>query len=489
MRLLAILALAVAAAGAVSGQQSFNQYQSNLYWASGAADPRVLMLGPGARLWVGSGDGTVRILEDNDHNGVVDNVRLFVAGVFSPHGLAWRPAGAGYEIFVAHLTSAFGGTGQITRFIDADGDDVFESVVFVVLNLPSGAHQVNNIELDPSGQWLYLAQGAQSDSVPGGGAVVARVSPQAQNLLWGSPQVQVVATGMRNAWGIEFHPSGELFATENGRDDQGPAQPPEEFNRVVLGRDYGFPAVSGMPPAGHPSEPPVGLFETHTSANGFAFDTGSLLTGFEGQVFVAEWGSWPGITPSPVGRKIVQGNLHQRANGSWELASWDFLAGCGHPLDVEIGPAGELFFSVQWGVPGWPEGIHRVVPAHGIALRLQGVPEPGQPIQVTVRSPSRPGHVYQVAASAGTGPLPTALGDLGLSWDDLFVLSLTPNPWLVFAPWNTLDANGVSAGANVVNLPPLPALQGFVLYLAAVTVDPLSGQLSSISPTARLRIL
>ncbi len=476
--------------GGIAAQQPMNQYTSNTYWLGGAADPRVLMLGPGGRIFTGCGDGSVRILEDNDNNGVVDNVINFVFGAWSCHGLAWKPNGAtGYDLYVSHLTAPSGGTGTITCFTDLTGDDIFDVVTTVVLTLPSGAHQVNNIKLDATGQWLYIAQGATANTSAGGGAMVARVASNAVNVLWGSPQVIVVGTGLRNPWGIEFHPSGELFATDNGRDDLGATDPPDEFNRVVMGQDYGFPTVSGMPPVGNPTTAPIGLFESHASANGFAFDNGSMLTGFVNQVFVAEWGNWNGITPTPVGQKIVQGNLHQRTNGSWVLNSWDFLANCGHPLDVEIGALGELFFTVQWGVPNWPEGVYRVVPTHGISVKLSGVPELGNIINVTVRCPGLPGHLSKVAASAGTGPLPTALGGLGLSWDWIFDISLTPNPYLSFAPAGLLNAQGLSSGPDHVYIPVLPVLSGFTLYIAAATFDPFTLVPSAVSPTARILIL
>ncbi|MSR74131.1 MAG: hypothetical protein EXS14_01495 [Planctomycetes bacterium] len=466
-----------------------NQYSVNAFWQGGSADPRVLMRGPGGRLFTGCGDGSVRILEDNDNNGVADNVITFVAGTWGPHGLAWKPNGIGYDLYVSHLTSPAGGTGMITMFTDVNGDDIFETVTTVMLNLPLGAHQVNNIKLDATGQWLYIAQGASSNTSAGSGALVARVASNAVNVPWGSPLVTIVGSGLRNPWGIEFHPSGALFATDNGRDDLGPTDPPDEFNHVVMGQNYGFPAVSGIPPSGNTTTGPIGLFAPHCSANGFAIDTGTMMTGFANQVFVAEWGSWNGIAPTPQGERIVQGNLHQRSNGSWVLNSWDFLTNCGHPLDVEIGAQGELFFSVQWASGTFVEGVYRVVPTHGIAVKLSGLPELGQSINVTVRSPSRPGHLYKVAASAGTGPIPTPLGGLGLSWDDLFLYSLTPNPWLNFAAVGVLNAAGVSNGPDVVNIPVLPILSGLTLYIAAATFDPVTVQPTAVSPTARLLIL
>jgi|GEM_PF-4026203 glucose/arabinose dehydrogenase len=489
MRLLRASVLTMLVSVLAPAQQASDQYTISPFWLGGAADPRVLEAVPGNRVFVGCGDGTIRILTDADNNGIAEAAALFVSSVWGPHGLAWKQNGPGYDLFVAHLTAPGGGTGQITLFTDLNGDDIFDVVTTMVMNLPLGAHQVNNIKLDPSQQWLYIAQGATSNSTAGGGACVAKIPVTAQNLVWGTPQIQIVATGLRNPWGIEFLPNGTLFATDNGRDDLGPSDPPDEFNHIVQGGDYGFPAVSGMPPAGNTTRAPIGLFESHSSACGFAIDKGNLLTGFVHQVFVAEWGNWNGLAPTPRGQKIVQGNLHQRSNGTWVLNSWDFLANCGHVLDVDVGPTGALFFSVQWGGPGWLEGVYHVVPTHGTALKMSGLPELGQTIQVSVHSPSRPGHLYKVAASMGTGPIPTALGNLGLTWDDIFVWSLSGNIYLNFAPTGILNAQGIGAGADSVLIPNLPVLSGFTLYLAAATFDPVTIALTSVTPTAHLLML
>jgi len=477
---------AIATLGLTAGaQQASDQYTVNTFWTPTGSNPRVLMRGPSGRIWTGLSDGTIRILEDLNQDGTVDNVKLFVGGTWSPHGLAWRANGSGWEIFVAHLTAPIGGTGQITRFSDTNGDDVLDAVQTLILSMPSGAHQVNNIKIDPSGTWLYFAQGATSNAIPGNGALVGRASWQAQNLQWGSPQIEIFSTGLRNAWGIEFHPSGALFATDNGRDDLGPTAPPDEFNLLLQGKDYGFPTVSGMPPVGHPSEAPVGLLEVHASANGFAFDDGNAMTGFTDQVFITQWGGWSG---SPPGR-IVQANLHQDSSGAWHMQSWPFITGCGRPLDTEIGANGELFFTVQSGTAGWPIAIYRVVPTHGVALKLTGTPEPGQTVTVKVHAPARPGHGYIAAASAGTGPIPTPMGPIGLTLDAVLSFSLTPNPYLVFNYLGTLDANGVSPGTDRVVIPAIPALSGITLYFATVTVHPGTLLLSGISPTARITVL
>merc|ERR1719433_1433412 len=55
--------------------------------------------------------------------------------------------------------------------------------------------------------------------------------------------VRVVATGVRNSVGFDWHPkTGEMWFTDNGRDQMGDDIPDDELNRVVQeGDDFGFP--------------------------------------------------------------------------------------------------------------------------------------------------------------------------------------------------------------------------------------------------------
>src|SRR2546421_416335 len=57
---------------------------------------------------------------------------------------------------------------------------------------------------------------------------------------------KVYAKGLRNAVGILFHPiTGELWATDNGRDLIGDDVPPETIYNVKEDTDYGWPYCYG----------------------------------------------------------------------------------------------------------------------------------------------------------------------------------------------------------------------------------------------------
>ncbi|MBK9781817.1 MAG: PQQ-dependent sugar dehydrogenase [Anaerolineales bacterium] len=89
---------------------------------------------------------------------------------------------------------------------------------------------------------------------------------------------EIYASGMRNPFDIAFHPlTGELFATDNGRDDLGLGAPQEELNLIIQNGDYGFPNCwdSQDAPGCEGTIPAVAFFEPHSSADGLDFYTGT----------------------------------------------------------------------------------------------------------------------------------------------------------------------------------------------------------------------
>jgi glucose/arabinose dehydrogenase len=195
--------------------------------------------------------------------------------------------------------------------------------------------------------------------VPCSGAVL-RVRPEGGEL-------ELVAWGMRNPFGLAWDPQGELYVTDNGYDRRGsrpvfgggdllwkverpdratsddtagasntpgtPGAPdvPDRAGRQGDGipRWHGWPDFSGdrplddrdwfRPPGGpspglllaeHPDAPPspAAIFAVHSSSNGFDFSRNAGF-GFGGWAFVAQFGDMApevGKVLSPVGFKVVR---------------------------------------------------------------------------------------------------------------------------------------------------------------------------------------
>ncbi len=170
---------------------------------------------------------------------------------------------------------------------------------------------------------------------------------------------EIYATGLRNAVGFDWRPgSGELYATDNGRDLLGDDFPPCELNRIVKGGFYGWPYANGDrvkdPDYGdgqgdrvRASIPPVHAFRAHNAPLGITFVRGQgVPPAYRHAALVALHGSWNRTRKD--GYKVV--SLHWREKGGIEER--DFAVGfevdgnvIGRPVDVVEGPDGAFYIS------------------------------------------------------------------------------------------------------------------------------------------------
>ncbi|MGE5224504.1 MAG: PQQ-dependent sugar dehydrogenase, partial [Omnitrophica WOR_2 bacterium] len=149
-------------------------------------------------------------------------------------------------------------------------------------------------------------------------------------------ELEVVAWGLRNPYGLAFHPDGRLFATEHGMDERGRryvVDDPDDFYEIKQGAWYGWPDfASGIRlddpswgPGGQGREPvlakhpnpdppkPLASFRTHEAANGFDICRDPQF-GFEGDAFIAEFGDLAPVTTIsratvPAGFKVIRLDL------------------------------------------------------------------------------------------------------------------------------------------------------------------------------------
>ncbi len=180
------------------------------------------------RMYVTSQDGNVYILHDEDKDGRADLRSTFATGYYFPVGVAVHiPSG---DVYVSYQ-------GAITVLSDTDKDEWAEKEKIFVDNLPTGRHQNDNLKFGPDGK-LYVGLGSTCDACEDS-------DPRSAAILRfdiATGQSEIFATGMRNPYDLAFQPAtGELFATDNGRDDLGMDFPFEELNHIVQGEDYGYP--------------------------------------------------------------------------------------------------------------------------------------------------------------------------------------------------------------------------------------------------------
>jgi glucose/arabinose dehydrogenase len=205
----------------------------------------------------------------------------------------------------------------------------------IITGLPTEAHHGRRyIRFGPDDK-LYLSIGTPCNicSPQGLQGSILRMNPDGSNQ-------EVIATGLRNSVGFDWHPSTRsLFFTDNGADGMGNNRPPDELNEArQVGGWYGFPYFGGTdrlpgfetkaPPREQTS--PVFNFPAHAATLGIHFYRGSMFPhGYRGSAFVAEHNDWNRSAPGNY--RIVQLNFRE---GEPMMAD-AFVTGLGPPVDIK----------------------------------------------------------------------------------------------------------------------------------------------------------
>jgi glucose/arabinose dehydrogenase len=173
-----------------------------------------------------------------------------------------------------------------------------------------------------------------------------------------SGALEVVARGVRNSVGFDWHPqTGELWFTDNGRDWLGDDAPPDEINRLgQVGAHFGYPHCHGGtfpdPEFGRQRGctgfvPPVQNLGAHVAALGMRFYTGTAFPErYRNAVFIAEHGSWNRSRKS--GYRVSVVRLQDGRAVAYEPFASGWLQGeeaWGRPADVLVMPDGSLLIS------------------------------------------------------------------------------------------------------------------------------------------------
>ena len=174
------------------------------------------------------------LFDDSDHDGVLDRQRLFYEGGIASMNLTNLGDG-----WIGIATRS-----EIIRIRDSDGDDMADQREVLLTHETTADYPHNGLGglmLGPNG-WLYIGQGENfgepyelrgtdgSRQVGGGeGGNVFRCRTDGS-------QLQRVATGFWNPFGLCFDQPGRLWVVGNDPD----AMPPNRLLQVVPGGDYGF---------------------------------------------------------------------------------------------------------------------------------------------------------------------------------------------------------------------------------------------------------
>lgn len=231
--------------------------------------------------------------------------------------------------------------------------------------------------------------------VPCSGAIM-RLSPDGNDL-------EVIAWGFRNPYGLAFSPEGDLFVTENSYDVRGsrPVWGTADYLwRIEKGKWYGWPDYAGgmalnqkgfAAPgenepefllAEHPNEPlePVAMLGVHSSSNGLDFSH-STDFGHHGEAFIAQFGDMApdvGKVMKPVGFKVIRVDTETgvvtdfainkgKKNGPATLLK---AGGLERPIEVRFNEAEGALYIVDFGIMQMTESGPNPVKHSGVIWKV-----------------------------------------------------------------------------------------------------------------------
>ena len=318
-------------------------------YADNVPAARELCLSPSGVLFIGSNSaGKVYAAVDSDHDMHADEVITLASGLHLPVGVALL----GGDLYYSQVES-------VTRIPDIEKDLRHPARGIKVADFPDKEHHGwKFIAFGPDGL-LYVPVGVPCNVCDEGdpyGAIL-RMKPD------GSDR-HIVARGMRNTVGFDWHPvSGEMWWTDNGRDELGDNVPPDELNMIPKGSGvdaaaphYGFPYWH----AGTIKDPdfgskgaareryhaPVQNLGPHVAALGCEFYTGAQFPAeYKNQLFIAEHGSWN--RSNKIGYRVtLVTDYGKRFTYSVFAEGWKQGENVwGRPVDVEQMPDGSLLVS------------------------------------------------------------------------------------------------------------------------------------------------
>jgi len=184
-----------------------------------------------------------------------------------------------------------------------------ENVEASLENPPAPTVVYDDLPKDEAHGWKFIGIGPDNKLyVPIGQPCNNCMPPpthgQIRRLNLDGTSVEVVARGVRNTVGFDWHPvTKQLYFTDNGRDWLSEDVPEDKLNRVTrVGEHFGVPycyqgnladADFGWGHSCSEFTPPATLMGPHAATLGMRFYTGSMFPAeYKNAIFVARHGSW-----------------------------------------------------------------------------------------------------------------------------------------------------------------------------------------------------
>ena len=257
-------------------------------WASGMPGGRAMARGDDGKIYLGT-RALGRVYEVTD-NGKERTSRVVVDKLVQPAGVAFKD-GSLYVMAIDKLLR-FDGIEKNPTVAPVDLTEKFALP-------PEQHHNWKYIAFGPDGK-LYVPFGAPCN-------ICELPTPEYAQIRRYNPDgsgMEVIATGVRNSVGFDWHPvTKDLWFSNHGRDWLGDDLPNDTLNRVSkTGLNFGFPychqgtladtdikkdkACDGV-------EQPVALMGPHSATMGVLFYTGDMFPAeYKNVLFNARKGSW-----------------------------------------------------------------------------------------------------------------------------------------------------------------------------------------------------
>ena len=261
-----------------------------------------------------------------------------VSGLPTALGLVWHRG----TLFVSHLKPDAGySVGQVTAFSGFDGRRFARRRV-VVGDIPTARHTVDSLAVRGDGR-IFLGVGSQTDAGP----PTRRLAASVISFNPDGSDVTLEARGLRNPYGLAFLPDGRTLAlSDQGRDDLGLDEPPEELNLLdTKGRaiDFGHPRCYGQGGRACAGSRRAHVrMPAHSAAAGVAVSERFGALG--PSVFVALYGST--FDKPPTGGEIVRIPL-RRGVPARRAVRFARKVGPKEPLGLAIGPDRRLYATLH----------------------------------------------------------------------------------------------------------------------------------------------
>lgn len=306
---------------------------------------RSMAWGDNGTLFAGNRDqDKVYAIVDANQDGKADSVFVIDEKLTMPCGVAFRNG----SLYVAEVS-------RILRY---------DNIESRLSNPPDPVVVYDKYPTESHHGWKYIAFGTDGKLyVPVGAPcnICEKKDPVFASITRMNPDgtgMEVYASGVRNSVGFAWHPeTGELWFTDNGRDNMGDDVPNCELNHAPkAGMHFGFPYChQGNVPdpefgKGHKCEDytaPSQLMGPHVAPLGMRFYTGSMFPAeYKNRIFIAQHGSWN--RSAPIGYRVMMATVEGGKIVKYEPFADGFLQGTevlGRPVDVEIAKDGALLVS------------------------------------------------------------------------------------------------------------------------------------------------